>query len=197
MFRHIISAMLFLAASVGCGQADEKFHGFNLDGKVINPLCLQRIHPWVSDGVIIVKSLILDYCQDSNWAFADNPIRVDGNVVSTLVKGEVDSEIESATFSYEIVGKTDNGLFIAILAGTGDIAAYRIDEQVIKSDLFTPNPQKVRILTAVAEAHMDCMQKVWVVGNKVFIERNVVNETGPRYARCKPQVETLSYDVSP
>src|SRR4051794_5819190 len=62
MFRFIMLGALFLAASAGSGQAEEKFFGFNLDGKVINPLCLEHIHPWYSDGSIIVRSLILDYC---------------------------------------------------------------------------------------------------------------------------------------
>jgi len=196
MFRYMFLAVLFLAASFGRGQAEEKFYGFTLDGKVINPLCLEHMHPWLSDSVIIVKSLILDYCQDSNWAADDNPVEVKGNVVSTKVRDAVDSEVTSSTFSYEIVGKTDNGLFIARLP-ENEIAAYTIEEKTIKSDLLKPDPDKVHILTQVALSFVPCLQKAWVEGNKVFVTKNVSDQYAPGADQCKPAMETLSYEVSP
>lgn len=196
MFRLMAFAVLFLAASIGHGQAEEKFFGFNLNGKVINPLCLEHIHPWYSDSVVIIKSLILDYCQDSNWAFNDYPVKVDGDIVSIKLKDGVDSEVSSSTFSYQIVGKTDNGLFIARLP-ENEIGAYTIEEKTIKSDLFAPNPDKVHILTQVALSFVPCLQKAWVEGNKVFLTKNVYDQDAPRADQCKPQIETVSYQVSP
>lgn len=197
MLRIIVLTALFVAASLSQSRAEDRFFGFTLKGEVINPLCLEHIHPWYSDGVIIVKSLILDYCQESNWAFADSPIEVQGNVVSTKVKGAIDSEVTSSTFSYEIVGRTDNGLFIAILAGNSEIAAYRIDEQVIRSDLFAPRPETVHMLTQVSLSTVDCLRKAWVKGNTVFIEKNVSDDSAPRSQRCTPKTETQHYDVTP
>jgi hypothetical protein len=40
MTRHILSILLFLAASVCPGQTAERFYGFTLNGQTINPLCL-------------------------------------------------------------------------------------------------------------------------------------------------------------
>jgi hypothetical protein len=196
MLRSMFLLVLFLATSLGRAQAADRFYGFNLDGKVINPLCLEHIHPWLSDGAIIIRSLILDYCQDSNWAFDDCPVEVNGDVVSTKVKGAVDSELTSSTFSYRIVGKTDNGLFIARLA-ENEIAAYTIEVKTIRSDLFDPKPQKVHVLTQVALSFVPCLQRVWVVGNKVLLTRNVYDERASRAEQCKPDVETVSYEVSP
>jgi hypothetical protein len=189
-------AALFLAASIGRGQAAEKFFGFTLDGKVINPLCLEHMHPWLSDGVIIVKSLILDYCQDSNWAFNANPVEVKDDIVSTKLKDGVDSEMSSSTFSYEIVGKTDNGLYIAWLSGN-EVAAYTLEEKAIKDDLFDPKPAKVHILTQVSLSFVPCLEKVWVKGNKVFVTKDVYDQEAPRPDQCKAQKETVSYEVSP
>jgi len=178
------------------GNPPENIPASPLDSKVINPLCLEQMHPWLSDGVIIVKSLILDYCQDSNWAFDYNPVEVKGNIVSTKVKDAVDSEVTSSTFSYEIVGKTDNGLFIARLS-ENEIAAYTIEEKTINSDLLKPDPAKVHILTQVALSFVPCLQSAWVEGNKVFVTKNVYDQDAPRPEQCKPQTETLSYEVSP
>lgn len=195
--RIMILVLLFVSAVITESKAEDQYFGFTLAGKVINPLCLEHIHPWLSDSTIIVKSLILDYCQDSNWAYEDNPTTVDGNVVSTKVKGAIDSEVTSSIFSYEIVGKTDNGLFIAVLPQNSEVAAYRIDEQTIKSELFNPQPEKVHILTQVSLSLVLCMNKVWVKGNKVFVEHNVVDENAARPDMCTAKLQTDSYDVSP
>jgi hypothetical protein len=196
MFRFMALVVLFLAASIGRGQAEEKFFGFNLGGKVINPLCLEHIHPWYSDGSIIIRSLILDYCQDSNWAYDDYPVEVKGDVVSIKLKDGVDSEVSSSTFSYRIIGKTDNGLYIAWLAGN-EMAAYTIEEKTLATELFDRKPDKVHILTQVGLSFVPCLQKAWVEGNKVFLTKNVYDQDAPRGGQCKPQLETVSYEVSP
>jgi hypothetical protein len=196
MFRFMMLGVLFLAASPGSSEADEKFFGFNLDGKVINPLCLEHIHPWYSDSTIIVRSLILDYCQDSNWAYDDYPVEVKDGVVSIKLKDRVDSEVSSSTFSYRIVGKTDNGLYIARLA-ENEMAAYTIEEKTLATELFDRKPEKVHVLTQVGLSFVPCLQKAWVAGNKVFLTKNVYDRDAARDAQCKPQLETLSYDVSP
>jgi hypothetical protein len=192
----MIFIALFLAASFGPGHAQDRFFGFTIKGQVINPLCLEHIHPWSSDGVIIVKSLVLEYCQDSNWAFADNPIEVEGDVVSTKLKNGVDSEVSSSIFSYRIVGKTDNGLFIALLP-ENEVAAYTIAEQTIKSDLFAPDPDRVHVLTQVALSSVACLQTIRVEGNTVIVTKNVLDEHAPRSDQCTPKIETVSYHVSP
>jgi hypothetical protein len=191
----MIIATLFLAASVNAGYPEEKFFGFNVKGEAINPLCLEHIHPWYSDSVIIVKSLILEYCQHSNWAFADYPIKEEGDVVSVKLKDGVDSALSSSTFSYQIIGKADNGLYIARLA-LNEIAAYTVTEQTLKSDLFTPDPDRVHVLTQLALSSVDCLQKISVKGNTVTVEKNVVDEHASRQ-ECTSKIETITYDVAP
>lgn len=193
MIRSMLIATLFLAASCAHGQAAEKFYGFTVKGEPVSPVCLEHIHPWLSDTDIIIKSVILDYCQDSNWTFAFNPIKIDGDLVSSRIKGEEDSEIESATFSYRVIGKTDNGMFILELPGNNEIAAYTITEQTIKSDLFDPKPEKMQILTQVSLSFVFCVDKAWVKGNTVSVQRHVRDDN----AHCTDKVETVSYDVAP
>lgn len=196
MVRFTALVVLFLAASIGCSHADEKFFGFNLDGKVINPLCLEHIHPWYSDNTIIVRSLILDYCQDSNWAADNDAVEVKGDVVSIKLNDSADSGTSSSTFSYQIIGKTTNGLYIARLP-ENEMAAYTIEEKVLATELFDRKPDKVRILTQVGLSFVPCLQKVWVEGNKVFLTKNVYDQDAAHADQCKPQIETVSYDVSP
>jgi hypothetical protein len=193
----MLIAALFLAASSAHGQAAEKFFGFTVKGEPVSPVCLEHIHPWLSDTDIIIKSVILDYCQDSNWTFAYNPIKIDGDLVSTVIKDKVDSEVESSTFDYEVAGKTDNGMFILMLPANNEIAAYTITEQTIKSDLFDPHPLKKQILTQVSLSFVACMEKAWVKGNTVFVQKHVRDENAPRSEECNTKLETVSYEVSP
>ncbi|MDB5526574.1 MAG: hypothetical protein JWM58_4337 [Rhizobium sp.] len=195
MFRYMFFATLFLAASVSHGQAEEKFHGFTINGEVINPMCLQNMHPWYSDGDIIIKSLNLDYCQNSNWAFAANPIKVEGDVVSTKVQGAVMSEVTSDSFSYKPIGKTTDGLFIVMLPDNGEIAAYRIDERIVKDDLFGTKTSKVHILTAIGQSWFRCLNNAWMKGNKVVIERRIPHEDKPRSEECDTKMETVEYEI--
>jgi hypothetical protein len=194
MLRTLAYSMLFILALGSCGQAEEKFLGFNIGGEVINPMCLQKMRPWFSDGGIIVKSIVLDNCQNSNWAYATNPITIDGNVVSTKVEGAVASEVESEVFSYEVVGRTDSGVFVLRLSDNW-VAAYRIDEQVVKDELFKPQTSKVHVLIALGESWVPCLQKVEVKGNKVVIEKQIYRQDAARSDQCDTRMETVEYDI--
>jgi hypothetical protein len=146
--------------------------------------------------VPIIKTLILDYCQDSNWAFNDYPVQVDGNRVSIRLKDGVDSEVSSSIFSYEIVGRTESGVFIALLAGN-EIAGYTITEQTISSDLFNPRPDKVHILTQVGLSSVDCLRSIRVEANSVVIEKNVFDSAASRPEQCTARIETVAYPIRP
>jgi hypothetical protein len=193
----LIATLLLAASHVHGTGAAEKFYGFTVNGEPVSPVCLEHIHPWLSDTDIIIRSIILDDCQDSNWAFAYNPIRIDGDVVSTVIKGKVDSEVESSTFSYEVVGRTDNGMFILMLPANSEIAAYSITEQTIKSDLLDPRPARKKILTQVSRSFVACLEKAWVKCNTVFVRKHVRDENAPRPEQCTPKMETVSREVSP
>lgn len=195
MLRIIAYSMLFILVFGGSSEAEEKFLGFNIGGEVINPMCLQKMRPWFSDGGIIVKSIVLDNCQNSNWAYAANPITVDGNVVSTKVEGAVASEVESEVFSYQVVGRTDDGLFVLRLSNNW-VAAYRIDEQVVKDELFKQQTSKVRVLTALGESWVPCLQKLEVKGNKVVIEKQIYHPDAARPDQCDTRMETVEYDIA-
>jgi len=41
------------------------------------PALPRTLRRWYGDSVIIIQSLILDYCQDSNWAVNDLPMKVE------------------------------------------------------------------------------------------------------------------------
>src|SRR4051812_34466941 len=96
------TANLALALQVA---AAEPFFGFNLNGEAIDPVCIHHMLPWISDGGTIVKSIVLEECQGSNWAYHKGEVEVSGNVVSV-------DDVEGARFGYEVFGRTASGLFI-------------------------------------------------------------------------------------
>jgi hypothetical protein len=194
MLRMFAYSMLFILALGARSEAEERFLGFNIGGEVINPMCLQKMRPWYSDGAIIIKSIVLENCQNSNWAYAVNPIVVDGNLVSTKVEGAVASEVESEVFSYEVAGRTDSGVFVLMLSDNW-VAAYRIDEQVVKDELFKPQTSRVHVLTALGESWVPCLQKVAVKGNKVVIEKQIYHQDAARPDQCDTKMEMVEYDI--
>ena len=57
-----------------------------IDGEVVNPVCIKLMQPWLSEKVdepVIIRSIILDTCQNSNLAYGgQNPTISDDKKVS-------------------------------------------------------------------------------------------------------------------
>jgi hypothetical protein len=195
MFRKLASAMILVTATASHAQAQtalptksvEKFGGFSVNGEAINPVCISRMRPWQSDKDIIVKSIVLEECQKSNWAFHEKPIDIKNDVVSTEVEGE--------NFGYKVIGKTDSGLFIVHHSGN-ELAAYRIDEQQVKPDMLKPDTRKVHVLTVVSDTFVPCFKRATVDGDTLIIEKNAFDHKAPRATQCKPEVEKTEIKIS-
>lgn len=108
----------------------------------------------------------------------------------------VSTEIEGENFSYQVIGKTDSGLFIVQHTGN-DIAAYRIDEQAIKPDLLKLETEKVHILTVVSDSFVPCFKQAKVKGDTVVIEKQVSDLRASHAEQCKEETETVEYKIKP
>lgn len=189
----LILAAATLAATTAQAQTQlttksvEKFSGFTVNGEAINPVCINRMRPWQSDKDIIVKSIVLEECQKSNWAFHEKPVDIKNGVVSTEVEGE--------SFSYKVIGKTTGGLFIVHHSGN-ELAAYRIDEQQVKPDMLKPDTRKVHVLTTVSDTFVPCFKSARVDGDTLHIEKNAFDHKAPRATQCKSEIEKVDYKLS-
>lgn len=185
-FFNIILVGIIMLVTLAHSQAAEPFHGFNLNSEAINPVCINKMRPGLSDQGIIVKSIILENCQNSNWGFHSKPINIKGNEISTeLEEGEV--------FSYEVIGKTDSGLFIVF--HTGYIAAYSIEEQIIKKDLLKPETEKIHVLTIIGDSFVPCFMRAKLKGNILIIDKHVFNLEASNAEQCKDEMETFKYQI--
>jgi hypothetical protein len=195
MSRIFVSAVLVMMASVPQAQAQtalptksvEKFGGFSVNGEVINPVCISRMRPWQSDKDIIVKSIVLEECQKSNWAFHEKPVDIKNGVVSTEVEGE--------SFGYKVIGKTSSGLFIVHHSGN-ELAAYRIDERQVRPDMLKPDARKVHVLTLVSDTFVPCFKNARIDGDTLHVEKNAFDHKAPRASQCKPEVEKMEYKIT-
>lgn len=60
----MVKALVFvlMVFSLSANSADfpvaqnAQFHGFDLNGKIINPKCINLLQPWISDRGIIIRS---------------------------------------------------------------------------------------------------------------------------------------------
>lgn len=186
MIRHL-AVIGVLWAAMTQAQA-EPFQGFNLEGKAINPVCLQKMAPWISDNGIIVRSIVLETCQDSNWAFNDQPVQVAGDTVSTVIEGE--------PFSYQVLGKTTSGVFVLKQTGN-EIYAYRIDVVAAKPDLLAPATQQVHVLTVLSQSFVPCLQSAVVQGDKLVVKKQVSDMNASRAEQCKSRIQTMQYPIAP
>lgn len=188
MIKRLALTGAMLCAMVAQAGAAEPFQGFNLGGKAINPTCLQKMQPWASDSGIIVRSIVLETCQASNWAFNDNPVEVKGDTVSTTVEDE--------PFSYQVLGKTTSGVFLVLQTGN-EINAYRIEATQVKSDLLAARTTPVHVLTLLGQSFVPCLQSAMVQGDKLVVKKQVSDMNAPRAEQCKTKVQTVQYAIAP
>ena len=188
MFRRLaaVCALSFFSITLNV-QAEEALGGFTLGGEPINPVCIGKMQPWISDRGIIIKSIVLETCQKSNFGFHKKRVNV--------ADGNVSAELEGGPFGYKVVGETDSGLFI-LQQSENVIGAYRIEEQEVKPDLFKPDVEKVHVLTSVANSFVPCLKKLAVKGDAVLVEKHVYDPKAPHAQQCGEKRESAEYKLN-
>ena len=142
-----IVLFLFLIASGLCWGYEneeivlEKFFGFTQGESPINPKCIQLMQPSISESSefgIIINSVIIDSCQNSNLAY-------EGRDFSASEEGEVsyleDPNDPHSHFSYKVLGRTLNNIYV--LFHDGYIGLYRLEEKNIRFDFSESNSKFV------------------------------------------------------
>lgn len=160
---HLFFIMLGLLISETAFSA-LPLYGFTVGNEPINPVCIYKMRPWVSDSEILIKSVNLRACHDSNWSFHPKPVVVEKGYISpkmTFVytdNNEKNSEWDRA--GYSIVGKTKKGTFVLFMGtdtGYGyDVVTYRINDG---------------ILTQVWDTHESCIKDATLVGSTLILKK--------------------------
>jgi hypothetical protein len=181
-----IACILLLVSYKFSYAATNPLHGFSLTDEAINPVCIQKIYPLLSDQSFIIRSIILEECQKSNFGFHNSEIKTQENAVFT---NNADGLIK-----YEIIGKTDNNIFILFF--NGNIAAYTINEKLIKSDLFKNEKKKAHILTVIGYSFVPCFKKAHIEGSILVIEKNIYIPNASRAKQCTDTSHVVKYKIS-
>ncbi len=188
--------ILTLCLSIGCSApieieprtaAVEHPEEFLLEGKVINPKCVHLLQASISEHAsIIVRSVILETCQESNLAYEGQ--QYTKNQDGTILYCE-DPEDWHSCFSYRVLGRTANGIFLLYHGPT--IGAYEIVGSEVTFDFLEGGKQEVHVLTKLGESHVPCFRSAQVDGNNLKITKRVFDAEAPRAFQCKDEEETI------
>ena len=167
--------------------------GFNYQGKVINPKCVNLLQVWGSESPeygIIAKSIIIDSCQDSNLAFEGKNFTTDKKGTITYYEDPKDGR---SSFSYRVVGRTLNNIFV--LFHSGYIGLYKLEEQDVIFDFSKKEKTSVTVLSKLSETWTPCFQSAHIIGNKIIINKFEWDSSTSRANQCTKVNEKLVFDL--
>lgn len=169
-------------------------HGFHHNGNIINPKCINLLQTSKSESPefgIILRSVIIDSCQESNLAFKgrDYHLSSDGSV-----SYYEDPDDGHSYFKYEVLGKTERGVFA--LAHSGYIGLYRLENQPVDFDFNYSNEQRVNVLTKLSQSWVPCFRSAQVKGNQLQVIKHVWDPAASRAEQCSDTLETVTFDLS-
>lgn len=175
----ITSGGRYAYALESVSSKSEKFFGFNLDGAVINPKCINLLTSWISDGGIILSALDLDRCQKSNLAFEGQSYEVSSNGIVFYYEDENDLR---SRFSYEVIGRTKSGVFA--LYHENQIGLYVIEEKKTVTDFISGDYVAYRQLRKLSESMVLCYYSATVSENELIVVTTAYDPSAPSSNQC-------------
>lgn len=199
----ILCILLITSTMTASNAKDkEKFEGFSLKGEIINPICIANMQPWLSEkpSTIIVRSIILEDCQKSNWASYSDAIetRTDdkGNKYVFVNRNE------EGYFSYQVIGQTKSQKFILFQRdGSGSLdsptlAAYQLTDETIVPDFKKSNAKRVHKLTLLSVFDAPCFISGSIDGENFIMKSKRHNPEATGAANmCLEGVEEISLTI--
>ncbi len=167
------------------------FFGFTLGSEIINPKCVNLLQTWISEKAsIIVQSVVLKTCQNSNLAFEGKTYKVDDD-------GKVsyqEPDDPTSQFSYQVVGRTDNGYHA--LYHDGYIGIYKIENRDLYFDINSQPKRPVAVLSKIGStSFLPCIDSMHVDGSFIVIKKAVFDPNQPRAFQCTKDRETMRIEV--
>lgn len=198
MKNFVTVLMLFLSSmAMGVGKGTPKmdlYEGFNYQGKVINPKCVNLLQAWNSESLkygIIMESIVIDSCQDSNIASEGTDYSVSENGTVSYYEDPKDAY---TYFGYRVVGITQNNVFV--LRHSGNIGLYRLNKQNVIFDFSKSDAKSVKVLTKLSDSWIPCFTSAKIQENTLLIIKDVWDPSKPRSSQCTDVSETLTFDLS-
>ncbi len=182
-----------IAFADGFPKAPEKdFYGFAVEGRIINPKCIELLQPWASEAAdtsAIITSINLENCQDSEIAATGQSFTI-GDDKSVSFLGDPDDA--HSYFSYKVLGITDKNIFALFHGGT--IGIYKIVEIKEDHDFLAQTSRTGHVLTKLGQSFVPCFISGKVQGNKLTIKKNHFNPDGSTAEQCSEPLETIEYE---
>lgn len=101
---------------------------FLINGKPINPMIIKDLTPWIEEydqppALVSIDLLGSNCSRYFNQTLDDEGLKIEGNGVYFSTEMPWPSEAPYQRFSYEVLGKTANGIFVLRVVEAGIIAA--------------------------------------------------------------------------
>ena len=165
-FLRMLVLGMVLFSSEASSEELNRF-GFTHAGQPINPKCVNLLQPWMSDYGIIVRSLVIDTCQDSNLAFEgrENVSLSDDGTVSYYE----DPNDGHTYFGYKVLGVTQNN--IHVLQHMGELGFYKLEKMELRP-YFNEEAEISTVLTKLSSDDSYCFVSARIEKNIVVITRS-------------------------
>lgn len=160
-----------------------------VSGEIVNPACIKLMQPWLSesaDSPVIIKSVVLDTCQNSNLAFSGQSPTVDDNGTVSYCEDPNDAH---SCFAYLYLGKTLKGTNYIFHNGT--IGAYTITRESVITDLQKNTIKSVGVINKLGDSFIPCFQFAIVKNDTLIVKARKYSSDKPRAFQCSSIIETL------
>lgn len=159
-------------------------------GEIVNPACIKLMQPWSSeslDSTVIIKSVVLDTCQNSNFAFNGQKPTIDDNGTVSYYEDPTDAH---SYFAYRYLGKTSKGT--SYIYHNGTIGAYIITQENIIKDLQKSTTKSVSVISKLGDLFVPCFQYAVVKNDTLIVKVKKFSPSRPTAFQCSDTIETLT-----
>ncbi len=158
-------------------------------GEIVNPACIKLMQPWSSesaDSTVIIKSVVLDTCQNSNLAFNGQKPTIDDNGTVSYYEDPTDGH---SRFVYQYLGKTLKGT--SYIFHNGTIGAYAITRENVITDLQKNTIKSVAVINKLGDLFVPCFQSAIVKNDTLIVKVRKYSPDKPSAFQCSNIIETL------
>lgn len=186
-YQYMLALFLIFSKPVFAeGSSNLDLFGFVHKNEPINPKCVYLLQPWMSDYGIVIRSIVVSTCHESNLAFEGREhasISDDGTV------GYYENPADGHSyFGYKVLGRTANNIYV--LQHLGELGFYRLEDTSIHH-YFEEDIQSEKVLTKLSGSDSFCFVSARIEENTVFVTRS------KRQGKwCLSDEITDTYDVS-
>ncbi len=160
-----------------------------INREIVNPACIKLMQPWSSENsnsTVIIKSVVLDSCQNSNLAFEGRIPTIDDNGTVSYYEDTTDTH---SYFAYRYLGKTTED--ISYIFHNGTIGAYTVTRKNIITNLQHNTTKRVSVINKLGDLFVPCFQYAVIKNDTLIVTVKRYNPNKPGAFQCTDIIETL------